>query len=142
MNILRKIGEKNDLIFSWVDKKTIPRKIICRSNSKSLQKIYKNILSANSGKVVSTSNSELAISNLLDKQFLSQMSLNKDKSNNYYSDNNLNIIYNNTFNNEKNINPKQKIIHINLEDDNKKTNLFRTLNDDNNIKKNNIISII
>ena len=144
LNILRKIGEKNDLIFSWVDKKTIPRKIICRSNSRSLQKIYKNILSANSSKVVPTSNSELAISNLLlDKQFLSQncikgsdMSLNKDKSNNYYySDNNLNIIYNNTYNNEKNINPKQKIIHIILEEDNKKNNLCRTLNNDNNIKK-------
>ena len=56
LNILRKIGEKNDLIFSWVDKKTSPRKIFCRSNSRSLQKIYKNILSANSSKVVPTSN--------------------------------------------------------------------------------------
>ena len=143
INILGKTGEKNDLIFSWVDKKTIPRKIICRSNNKSLQKIYKNIFSSNSSKLLSISNSDIPFSTSLDNQFLTKniiksnnMDLNKEKNNNNSDDNNPNIIRNNNNNtNRKKINFKQKLVHINLEDDDKKTNISRSLNKDNNIKK-------
>ena len=145
INILGKTGEKNDLIFSWVDKKAIPRKIICRSNNKSLQKIYKNIFSVNSNKLISISNFDIPFSTSLDNQFLTKniiksnnMDLNIEKNNNNSDDNNPNIICNNKKDNdnEKKINFKQKIIHINLEDGDKKTNISRILNNDNCTKKN------
>ena len=143
-NILGKTGEKNDLMFSWVDKKTIPRKIISRSNNKSLQKIYHNIFSFNSSKLISISNSDIPFSNSLDNQFWSKyviksnnMDLSKDKNtNNISNDNTPNISCNNNNDNKKRINFKQKIIHINLEDVDKKTNISSTLNNDNCHKKN------
>ena len=72
LNILKNIGEKNDLMFSWVDKNEEPRKISSRNNSKSLQKIYKNIFSAHSNKAVSISNTDIDIINSLDKNLLNK----------------------------------------------------------------------
>ena len=144
LNILGKTGEKNDLIFSWVDKKTIPRKIISKSNNKSLQKIYNNIFSVNSSKLISISNSDILLSNSLDNQFgtkyikkSNNMDLSNDKNtNNNSNDSTPNIIWNYKNDNKKSINFKQKIIHINLSDnEDKKTNMSRTLNNDNCGKK-------
>ena len=75
-NILRKIGEKNDLIFSWVDKNITPNKIKIKSTSKSktLKKIYDNILS-NSDKNTSIKNPNKKA--LIKEQILSK---NKNRS--------------------------------------------------------------
>ena len=143
LNILKNIGEKNDLIFSWVDKDKIPRKINSRNNSKSLQKIYKNIFLAHSNKVVPISNTNINLINPLDKKLLNQnykssdvLELKEEKMSTYYEDNNINNIYLN--NNEKKIDRNQKIIHINLEDNNKRHYKQRALNYDNNLNKKSI----
>ena len=47
LNILEKIGEKNDFIFSWVDKSLKIKKINSRSKGKSLKKLYEKIMLAN-----------------------------------------------------------------------------------------------
>ena len=100
LNILRKIGEKNDLIFSWIDKDKIPMKINSRNNSKSLQKIYKNIFLAHSNKAVSISNTDIDIINPLDKKLLNQnykssdvLELKEEKMNTYYGDKIISIIF-------------------------------------------------
>ena len=91
LNILRKIGEKNDLIFSWVDKNKIPMKINSRNNSKSLQKIYKNIFLAHSNKVVRISNTDIDLMNSLNKNLLNQnyhrsyvLEVKEERMNTYY----------------------------------------------------------
>jgi casein kinase I family protein HRR25 len=121
LNILTKIGEKNDLMFSWVDKNEEPRKISSRNNSKSLQKIYKNIFLAHSNKEIPISNSDIGIKNSFDNQRLNQeifnkvdvMDLKKHKKKKNCVDNNNNVIYWYN-NNEKKINYERKIIHHNF----------------------------
>ena len=142
LNILKNMGEKNDLIFSWVDKDKIPMKINSRNNSKSLQKIYKNIFSAHSNKAVSISNTDIDIINSLDKNLLNRnynrsdaFEIKEEKMNTYDGDNNINIY---SDNNEKKIDFNKKIIHINLEDNDKKHYKQKALNYKNNILKKNI----
>jgi len=143
LNILRKIGEKNDLIFSWIDKNILPRKINTRNNSKSLTKLYNNIFSAYSNTIIPISNTDIDIANPIDNKLLNKnfnrsdvLELKEQKMNIYHKDNINNI---NT-NKGKKINPNQKIIHINLEDFNKNQKP-KSLNYNNNnkflIKKNN-----
>ena len=133
-------------MFSWVDKNEEPRKISSRNNSKSLQKIYKNIFLAHSNKAVSISNTDIDIINPLDKKLLNQnynssdvLELKEEKMNTYYGDNNINIY---SENNEKKIIPYQKIIHINLEDNNKRHYKQRALNYDNNLNKKSITTCV
>ena len=42
-NILRKIGQKNDLMFSWIDKKIVPKRITSVNHSKTKKRLYSNI---------------------------------------------------------------------------------------------------
>ena len=144
MNILKIIGETNDLIFSWVDKKIVPQKIISR-NSKSLKKLYINILSANSLKMKLNSNIDLYDIKDLSGEFLhknikrnNSVGLNKIKGNTFCEDNQINFIYKDSDNNNsmkekenKNINrinfdnvkDKKDIIALNNKPT-KKNNIF------------------
>ena len=135
LNILRKIGEKNDLIFSWVDKKMIPKKIITRNN-KSLQKLYINILSSYSNKMLNSFNTDITKTNTLN-----------NRVDTYFKDNQINVIYSNDDNNDKKkINAIQKLAFINNEHDNekilkksqklniKKSNTYNTYIDNKRIK--------
>jgi len=47
LNILQKIGEKNDFFFSWVDKKIEIKKLNSRSKSNSRQKLYARLFQNN-----------------------------------------------------------------------------------------------
>ena len=144
-NILRKIGEKNDLIFSWVDKNITPNKIKIKSTSKSktLKKIYDNILS-NSDKNTSIKNPNKKA--LIKEQILSK---NKNRSgafninkankilNSNLLDNQINIIY--TKDNVKKINLNKKTIHTENENNNniyKKENISINVKDNNSIRRN------
>ena len=146
LSILKKIGEENDLMFSWVDKKLVPKRIISKKN-KSLQKLYFNILSSNSSKIVSNSNFDISNINSLNNQLLKK-NFNKNDvvelgnvSKNIYSDdaddNLINVIYSGSGNNndERKEKPNPKIIHINNE--NYKNKISSTLSDNNSIIKNN-----
>jgi hypothetical protein len=63
LNILKRNGEKNDLIFSWVDKKLVPKITKIGRNNKS--NIYKNLFSANSIKMKSTENINISMTKIL-----------------------------------------------------------------------------
>ena len=118
VNILKKIGEKNDLMFSWVDKKVTPNRIISTSKTKTLKRIYDNILSSNSNKNISPVNSNKNVLN--QPQILSTNNnrsgvlnlnmINSTNPNSNFEDkiNPINIIY--TEDNNEKINLNKKII--------------------------------
>ena len=55
--VLKKFGQKNDLHFSWIDRKTVPIKIIKKKKSKSPRDICVKLLQSNSSKKIYASNS-------------------------------------------------------------------------------------
>ena len=142
LNILKKIGEKNDLFFSWVDKSIVPKKLTSRSNSRSIQKLYNDILRSHSSKKIINSNTDVTRIKTLDNQFLNQnnnmsnfLEINSLKKIPILDDNQINSIYSiNT--NEKKVNKRQTIIPIdNKQYNTKKLNIFRTIDNNNYIKK-------
>ena len=142
LNILKKIGEKNDLFFSWVDKSIVPKKLTSRSNSRSIQKLYNDILRSHSSKKIINSNTDVTRIKTLDNQFLNPnnnmsnfLEINSLKKIPILDDNQINSIYSiNT--NEKKVNKRQTIIPIdNKQYNTKKLNIFRTIDNNNYIKK-------
>lgn len=142
LNILKKIGEKNDLFFSWVDKSIVPKKLTSRSNSRSIQKLYNDILRSHSSKKIINSNTDVTRIKTLDNQFLNPnnnmsnfLEINSLKKIPILDDNQINSIYSiNT--NEKKLNKRQTIIPIdNKQYNTKKLNIFRTIDNNNYIKK-------
>ena len=125
-NILGKTGEKNDLMFSWVDKKVTPNRIISTSKTKTLKRIYDNILSSNSNKNISPVNSNKNVLN--QPQILSTNNnrsgvlnlnmINSTNPNSNFEDkiNPINIIY--TEDNNEKINLNKKIIPKTVKSDN------------------------
>ena len=142
LNILKKIGEKNDLFFSWVDKSIVPKKLTSRSNSRSIQKLYNDILRSHSSKKIINSNTDVTRIKTLDNQFLNPnnnmsnfLEINSLKKIPILDDNQIDSIYSiNT--NEKKVNKRQTIIPIdNKQYNTKKLNIFRTIDNNNYIKK-------
>ena len=142
LNVLKKIGEKNDLFFSWVDKSIVPKKLTSRSNSRSIQKLYNDILRSHSSKKIINSNTDVTRIKTLDNQFLNPnnnmsnfLEINSLKKIPILDDNQINSIYSiNT--NEKKVNKRQTIIPIdNKQYNTKKLNIFRTIDNNNYIKK-------
>ena len=142
LNILKNIGEKNDLFFSWVDKSIVPKKLTSRSNSRSIQKLYNDILRSHSSKKIINSNTDVTRIKTLDNQFLNPnnnmsnfLEINSLKKIPILDDNQINSIYSiNT--NEKKVNKRQTIIPIdNKQYNTKKLNIFRTIDNNNYIKK-------
>ena len=128
LNILRKIGEKNDLMFSWVDKNITPNRIKSISKSKSRHKLYNNILLSNSKKksTPNTSNKNL---------FIKEQTLNKTQTNSKHKQ--INIKYNKE--NYEKINLNKKTINSEQEGSNsiyKKGNIPKPLNYNNFMKVN------
>ena len=121
LNVLKKIGEKNDLMFSWVDKNITPNKIRSVSKSKALQRLYNNILLSNSTKknTPQTSNKNA----IINEQILKQNQTN-------LKDNQINIKYNKE--NDELINLNKKTIES-TNSINKKGNIPKPL--DNNLMK-------
>ena len=147
LNILKKIGEKNDLFFSWVDKSIVPKKLTSRSNSRSIQKLYNDILRSHSSKKIINSNTDVTRIKTLDNQFLNPnnnmsnfLEINSLKKIPILDDNQINSIYSiNT--NEKKVNKRQTIIPIdNKQYNTKKLNIFRTIDNNNYIKKSETIN--
>ena len=144
LNILRKIGEKNDLMFSWIDKNITPNKIKIKSSNKSkiFKKIYNNILS-NSNKNISIQNSnknELNKENIFSKNQNRSGALNLNMTNKNSNSNLLDnqFIYIND--NEKKININKKTIDIEHERSNnlcKKENIPKTLKNNSFMRRNN-----
>ena len=60
LNILQKIGEKNDFFFSWVDKKIKIKKLNSRSKSNSRQKVYEKLFNNNKDSIQKLKNQETA----------------------------------------------------------------------------------
>ena len=147
LNILENIGEKNDLMFSWIDKKIAPKKIISKSNSKTMSKLYQNLLNINKNKSESYLKTDLkGIDNkiTLSENYSGNDMLKTEKINKSpYSENNkLNQIKTicKTTTDEKYLNPKPKIVSINIEnkDDNNKNNyIYKTIDNNISIKRNN-----
>ena len=128
LNILKKIGEKNDLMFSWVDKNITPNRIMNISKSKSKQKLYNNILLYNSKKksTPQTSNKNL---------FIKEQILNKTQTNSEHKK--INIKYNKE--NDEKINLNKRTINSEQEYSNsiyKKGNIPKLLNNNNFMKVN------
>ena len=147
LNILENIGEKNDLMFSWIDKKIAPKKIISKSNSKTMSKLYQNLLNINKNKSESYLKTDLkGIDNkiTLSENYSGNDMLKTEKINKSpYSENNklnqIKTIYKTTTD-EKYLNPKPKIVSINIEnkDDNNKNNyIYKTIDNNISIKRNN-----
>ena len=123
--ILLKIGEKNDLIFSWVDKKIALSKIKQIkpiSKSKILKMLDDNIALSNSSKNYSfnnmnkTASNKKKISNNQNRSFiLKNLIMKHDIQNLRYNHNN-NIINSND-NTKKNTNLNKKNIYIEYGDD-------------------------
>ena len=142
LNILKKIGEKNDLYFSWVDKSIVPSKITSKSKSKPIQKLYANILLSHSSNRILNPNYDISRIKTLDNQFLTKLQnnrsdflkINTKKFSNMY-DNQLSFNFANTTK-EKKVDIKPTIIHIdNQRNNTKKLNIFRTIDNINYIKK-------
>ena len=138
--ILRKIGEDNDLMFSWVDKNITPNRIksISKSKSKSRQKLYNNILLSNMKKenIAQTSNE-----NTLIKEKIINRSQNK---NDYMikKDMNLKAKQINYKENDKKINLNEKTFHSQKGKSNiinKIGNIKKQLKNNNNFMKINAI---
>ena len=114
LNILKNIGEKNDFLFSWVDKNIkIKRLNNSKSKSKSLQRIYENLLSnsENNKDIVHKSKTkEILITDINNNNYSTNMSPTK---NDYIKKNN-----------------KRKIINIDIEDNKNK----KIKSSNNNIK--------
>ena len=147
LNILENIGEKNDLMFSWIDKKIAPKKIISKSNSKTMSKLYQNLLNINKNKSESYLKTDLkGIDNkitLSENDSRNDMLKTEKINKSPYSENNkLNQIKTicKTTTDEKYLNPKPKIVSINIEnkDDNNKNNyIYKTIDNNISIKRNN-----
>ena len=138
LNVLKKIGEKNDLMFSWVDKNITPNRIMNISKSKSKQKLYNNILLYNSKKksTPQTFNKNLFIK----EQILNKTQTNSEQeySNSIYKKgNNPKLLNNNNFmkvNVTKKLELKNKLIKAR-----KKLNLTNlNTNNHNSLLKENI----
>ena len=143
LNILGKIGEKNDLMFSWIDKNITPNKIKSIRKSKTLQKIYNNILLSDSTKknISQTSNKKkLNQEQILDKnQNTIDLNVNIIKENMNSKDEQINIKNNTEVNeiinlNKKTINSEQESSNIL----NKKGYIEKPLKNNNFMKINNI----
>ena len=140
--VLRKIGEDNDLMFSWVDKNITPNRIKSisksKSKSKSRQKLYNNILLSNLKKEnIHQSSNE----NTLIKEKIINRSQNK---NDYMikKDMNLKAKQINNKENDKKINLNEKAFHSQKGKSNiinKIVNIKKQLKNNNNFMKINAI---
>ena len=139
LNLLKKIGEKNDLMFSWVDRKITPRRINNRNKNKSLQNLFNKVLHASSSKMISNSNNMPTNIRTLDihsenknikRNDIGQLSKDKIIPFSYSKDNEIKYIYpkNNT---EKKVKENSKNILINLNFNNK-GKIYKIINNNNN----------
>ena len=136
LNVLKKIGEKNDLFFSWV-----PKKI---KNNKSFPNILKKIFSPNSTKMKSPENKNVSTTNILDNKLLNHHKNKTDicyfkenQNNIHFIDNKINIINsNNNKYNKNEINDDKNMIYFNNKD-NKKDNISKKIKTSNLTEKNN-----
>ena len=137
LNILKKMGEQNDLFFSW-----IPKLI---KNNKSLPNLFKNIFSLNLSKMKSPENMNVSTTNKFDNKLLKN---NKNRHNPlYYKENQNNIhfidkkIYVINSNNNKNrnkLNYNNNMIYCSYDDNNKKEeNIPKKLKTNNFTEKSN-----
>ena len=86
--ILKKFGEKNDLQFSWVNKKIVPMKIGKMKKNKSLKDIYINLLHSNFNKKMNVSNSYINTDNNKNKLTEESKEIDIDKQKNISSSEN------------------------------------------------------
>ena len=132
---MEKIGEKNDFIFSWVDKSLKIKKINSKSKGKSLKKIYEKIIFTHG---VSKSDLNQTIKKpekiMVNNEDIYFTNLYYTSNNSIEKNNQINFIEKNEILNNNSI----RLNHIKAESNsliNEKTNNFLPKNSDNNKRK-------
>ena len=135
LNILLKMGENNDLMFSWINKKIIPKRIK-NSLGKSKKTIYNNILNSLSNKEMRNKNHELK-KNINNTEYM--INLNKINDS-FFSDSLINPIKGMKDKKEKNYS-KLKINQSDIKQNTFENNEFNNIDNISKIEKNNYSAI-
>ena len=121
LNILQKIGEKNDFIFSWVDKSLTIQKINGKSKGKTLKKIYEKIFAnrpskSNFNKKTKTPEKTMANNDNIKCTTLNCTNNNSIEKNNQIDFIEKNINLNNYSSRLNNLEDESNIIYENIND--------------------------